>query len=302
MPPSKCVDVALQVYGKPYQTAITLLSLLRQSEQWIDTIYFVTERRQPPKTCFRFLRKLLEPYKVVYHTPLFYLQWFNMTTSAGLHFLPFGPFRRSIRYQYAWERSESPYLLVLHNDVLFTDDLVGAYLRTINNHVGIGKVGQCWNCPAFKDDKCSGDRYAAYQPSFEEVGILYGKYGNLRDTPFTQAISPGAAWPLPECRLNEYASMFNMAVARPVTMPLGKAHPVGMFGPIDIGTAWFQEVNRMGLRVANFDYDPYASHAWASGINNGHRALANRELYDREEQQAYDMLREQFGLSEDDLC
>ena len=36
----KRVDVAISAYGKPYQTAVTLASLLRHCERHIDTIYF----------------------------------------------------------------------------------------------------------------------------------------------------------------------------------------------------------------------------------------------------------------------
>jgi hypothetical protein len=55
----KKVDVAIHVYGKPYQTAVTLFSLLKHSEQWIDKIYFVQDRYQPVGTNLSSLKKQL---------------------------------------------------------------------------------------------------------------------------------------------------------------------------------------------------------------------------------------------------
>ena len=41
---TRIVDVAINVFGKPAQTALTLFSLLAHSGRWIDRIYFVEER------------------------------------------------------------------------------------------------------------------------------------------------------------------------------------------------------------------------------------------------------------------
>jgi hypothetical protein len=290
MPTQKSVDVAIALYGKPNQAAVSLLSLLKHSGQWIDTIYINVDPKQPPGTDFARLYKLLEPYKVVYHRDLFHIGYFDLTTSPLRHFLRFSAYRYSVRYQYAWERSENSYLLVMHNDMLFTSDLVGAYLANIGDAIGIGKIGQCWNCPAFKANLCDSDRYWDYRPDYAEVMRLHNEYGYVRPTNLDLVVSPANPWPLPECRLNEYVAMVNLPVARPLTMPLGPAYPLGAWGPIDTGTAWFQTVSRQGYRAVHFDFDPFARHAWTNGINSGNASLSNRTQYDAEEQIAYEQL------------
>ena len=44
----KLVDVAINVYGKPYQTLATLKTLMLHSGKHIDKIYFIQESKQPP--------------------------------------------------------------------------------------------------------------------------------------------------------------------------------------------------------------------------------------------------------------
>ncbi|MBO0934863.1 hypothetical protein [Fibrella aquatilis] len=302
MPQPKSVDVALNVYGKPYLTAVTVLSLMKQSGKWIDKIYFVEERKQPPGTDLTVLKRLLKPYKVVYYRPWFYLGVDNILISRRRQLLPFAPFRHAVRYQYAWEKTDKSRLFITHNDVLYTDDLVGAYLDNIGDAIGIGKVGQCWNCPAYKEGLCNGDRYTHYRPGVAEVEALYQKHGDPRGGNYQNMLRDGQGWTLPECRLNEYACMVNLDVARPLTMPRGPALPFCLFGYIDLNTEWFREVNLRGYHPVNFDYDPYASHSWVNNINNGHRALSDQTIYDAEEQQAYELLRSEFGFTNEQLA
>ena len=151
MPQPNFVDVVISVYGKPHITAVTLLSLLKQSGQWIDTIYFTEERAQPAHTDFSWLKKLLTPYNVVYYRPWVNYGYRNLNESRCRHLLRLPLFRHSLRYQYAWEKTNKSHLFITHNDVLYKADLIGAYLDHIGTGIGIGKVGQCWNCPAFKE-------------------------------------------------------------------------------------------------------------------------------------------------------
>jgi len=297
MKPTPPVDVAISVYGKPYQTVVTLLSLLRYSEQWINKIYVTIDKQQPEGADFTLLRQVLEPYNVVYYEPLFFIPYSNILKSRKRYLLHFPPFRKAVRYQYAWEKTDRKYLFFTHNDVLYTGDLIKEYLENIGDGIGIGKVGQCWNCPAFMARKCGGEKYWQYRPSFEEVKELYDQYGSKRGTPFYEVSTPEEPWPFPECRLNEYASMINMQVARPVTLPNGPALPYGLIGNIDTGSEWFRKISLLGYKTKHFDFDPYAQHAWTNGVNNGNQALHNRALYDAEEQMARQKLQEEFGLA-----
>jgi len=290
------VDVAVSVYGKPYQTAVTLLSLMRYSGQWIDKIYITEERKQPNGSDLTLLHQLLRDYNTVYYTPRFFLWYEDITKSYKRHLLSLPAFRHAVRYQYAWEKTDKSYLLLTHNDVLYRDDIVGAYLERIGDAVGIGKVGQCWNCPAYKAQKCWGGMYDQYQPDYAEIEQLYQTYGNVRKTPFQKIICADHSWPLPECRLNEFTALINMPLARRVTMPYGPAYPLGITDGVDTGTKWFRQISEMGLRATNFEYDPYAQHGWASAVSSGHQSLFDKSMYDAEEERAYQVLQNEYGL------
>lgn len=284
------VDIAINAYGKPYQTAITLLTLLKHSGQWIDKIYFVEEKKQPRGTNFDFLYKMLGD-RLIRYRPFFWF-WYNQVRRP---FLGVKPYRQAIRYQRAWEKTDKEFLLILHNDVYFTGDLVGQYLQNIGDHAGIGKVGQCWNCPAFSAALCNGDKYLDYRPGKAEMLAVSDTYPGPRSRFYAEYIDEVQAWPWPECRLNEYVAMVNVEKVRKATVPEGKATPIGIINIIDTGVEWFHQVSNMGLTFTNFDYDPYAIHSWVSLKNAGHEALFNKDLYQYEESVALQHLKDEFG-------
>lgn len=285
------VDVAINVYGKPYQTAITLLTLMKHSGQWIDKIYFVEEKKQPEPISFQFILDQLGD-KAIYYKPKF---WFWVDHKyAFLNKL--GVYRRAIRYQYPWEKSNKKYLLILHNDVYFKDDLVGKYLEGIGNHTAIGKIGQCWNCPAHMSNLCDANRYTKYKPDYQEVMNLFAQYPESRSFKQRFYIDRKMPWTLLECRMNEYVTLINLEKARPATMPYGKAAPFGWMKKVDIGVEWFNYLNNEGHTFANFDYDPYATHSWVSLTNAGHNAMFDKNLYQYEETVAKKVLEEEFGI------
>ena len=286
------IDVAINVYGKPYQTAVTLLSLLRHSGQHINKIYFVAEKKQPPGTDYSFIFEALGE-RVIRYKPAFFF-WYNPIKYRFLLRLPF--FRHSIRYQYAWEKSDRPYLLIMHNDVLYTGDLVGQYLSHIGQYVGIGKVGQCWNCPAHTAGLCGGDRYWAYRPSADELLGLARQFPGPRTDQFPREVAQVGPWPTPECRLNEYTCLINLEKARPLTLPEGPAPPFGDYNGLDVATRWFNAMGKAGMQARHFDYDPYATHDWVNERNNGHAALFDKAMYDRGEAMALRVLQEEYGI------
>ncbi|WP_420154524.1 hypothetical protein [Siphonobacter sp.] len=292
MPSRPPVDVAINVYGKPYQTAVTLLSLLKHSGQWIDKIYFIEERKQPQGTDFSFLYPLLGD-KLIRYRPWFWL-WTNPFKKEWLMKLPF--IRRAIRYQYAWEKSDKKFLLVTHNDVLYEKDLVGVYLSEIGDHIGVGKVGQCWNCPAYFANKCNSEKYWDYRPSKEEVQELVRQHPGARTVHFDYEMNRRSSWPIPECRLNEYTAMLNLDLARPLTTPQGPATAFGNIDGLDTATGWFWSISNAGYRVKHVDFDPYATHDWTGGMNSGHAALFDHQLYEKGELIAKEYLIQQYGL------
>jgi len=290
----KSVDAVVNVYGKPYQTAVTLLSLIRHSGQWIDKIYFVEERTQPHPIDFGFLIHALGD-KVVYYKPKVWLSFASPVPAAKL-LLKFPMVRHAVRYQYAWEKSNKKYLLILHNDVLFKGDLVGQYLENIHDHTGIGRIGQCWNCPAYHGNLCVPEKYTEYRPTTEEVLAIAEQYNAVRKDKYPKELAKSGPWPMPECRLNEYVAMVNLEKARPKTIPFGAAAPFGSYNSIDLGIEWFSAMNNSGHTFTHFDYDPYATHSWISLKNAGNDALFDQNLYHYEENIAKDYLLEEYGL------
>jgi hypothetical protein len=282
------VDVAINVYGKPLQTAVTLFSLLQHSGQHIDKIYFIRERKQPPKSNFDFIYDRLGD-RLVHHTPDYFLWTYPVKFLRPL--LRIRGFRQSLRYQYAWEKTDKKYLFLTHNDVLYTNDVVGYFLDRIEGHIGVGQVGMCWSCSAYTANVCSGDRYLTFRPSPSEYADFVKRFPPKRQKIHKRFVHPESAWPLPECRLNEWACMIDLDRARPLTMPEGDILPFGAM-MLDIGTEWFFQVHQRGHTVKHVDLSGYARHAWASADGSGHSALFNQNAYERGEAAAREKLRD----------
>jgi len=280
------VDIAINVHGKPHQTAVTLLSFLRHSGQHVGRIHFTLESRQPFGAAFGTLLQHLGERAQV-HKPQF---WFGVRPQRTRWLMRFGSYRRSFRYQDAWETSKARYLFITHNDVLYTGDVIGALLGRIEDQVAVGPVGQCWNCPAFFAGHCSPDRFNGYRPTYAEWQQLVREHPGPRAAHYARVVDPKSVWPLPECRINEWSMLVDLHRARPLTMPVGSAVPFGALFGLDIGTQWFHDVLNLGGSVAHVDVAPYAHHAWASTTGGGHAALSDRAVYDAEEVRALEHL------------
>jgi hypothetical protein len=282
------VDVAINVYGKPFQTAIALLSLVRHSGQHIGKIYFIEEAKQPARIDFSFIRDLMQDRIEVYR-PKYWL-WCNQTERDRLGD---AGYRRSLRYQYAWEASGADYLFLTHNDVLYEGDIIGDFLSHIGDNVAIGEIGQCWNCPASSAGLCGGDRYLDFRPSTTELEELYAAHPSDRVgwEKFRDDMEP---WPLPECRLNEWAALIDLKKVKTETMPIGDAFPFGAM-TLDIGTKWFRQMSVKGFTFLHRPIAGLATHGWTLG-GGGHQALFAPEKYDSGERMAFDMLVKDYGL------
>jgi hypothetical protein len=282
---SPLVDVIVNVYGKPYQTAVSLWSLMKFSEKHIGKIYVILEKKQPEGFDEILLRKLLVGLPVEIYTPPFFFGWWEGRRKGLVNqiLLWFKSYRNSIRYQYAWEKSKAPFLFLMHNDMLIFDDLIGHYLSKIGPHAGIGQIGQCWNCPAF-GTHCDGDRYWDYRPTPQEVVDLYESRPEGRAKVHGLVGIDQISWPMPECRLNEHAALIQMSVVKPATSPIGSILPIGIKNSIDIGIQWFQGMSLAGYRMVNESYESFAKHAWTNGTDCGHASLFDQDQYAREEE------------------
>ena len=142
----KKIDVCLNVYGKPYQTIITLKSLLKHSSQHIDKIYLIEEEKQPNDYDFELIKNEVNYDGLVRFKPKQFL-WILITDLNLYH--TDNDYKMSLRYEYGLNNTDKSHMLLIHNDVLFQKDIVGELLNKDENLFGIGRVGQCWNCPLF---------------------------------------------------------------------------------------------------------------------------------------------------------
>lgn len=288
------VDVLIHVFAKPFQTALSLLSLLRCSGEHIDKIYFHEEpytsefERKNHEALLNYLGDRIIHYPVP--------EWIGGKMADVTKIHSDEAYRLSLRYQYGFEHTQKKYALLIHNDILVTTDPLGPMLEQIGEATAIGEIGQCWWCPAGQGGLCSSKNYTSYRPSYDELMRIYNEgmdytqrraYNHgLNDELRTQP------WPLPECRVNEWCMLINIEKAKPDTLPLGRAMPIGAHLPsgarigenwdedvlLDTGVKWFYDLNHLGHSFADFPIEDYIVHD-----RRGTVALGDAELYIRNE-------------------
>ncbi|WP_320169623.1 hypothetical protein [Maridesulfovibrio sp.] len=307
------IDVLINAYGKPFQTALSLLSLMKHSGHLIDRIWFVNERSEETKQYGRqFILELMD--NITVHEPKDW-RWINHIDEARL---TEEDYRHSIRYQYGWEKSDKKYVLIIHNDVYFKGDAAGLLLNVIGDNIAAGEVGLCCQCPAYHHGKCSPEKYQDFRPTLKEFIMMAGApKGYIPTDVSSYMVCPSLRtrpWPLPSCRVNEWCALVNLEKARPLTAPLGPARPFGahVFEGIirepeegekwqefkthlgivyDTGMAWFRDVHHVGQTCAHRNLSEVMDH-WT-----GHKALFNPELYAANEKRAMEILEREFGLN-----
>lgn len=281
------VDVCINYFGKPYHTAVTILSLWKQSARHINKIYLVIEKVQPyyqydviPVLKF-YLNEL--PIQYVYPKHFYY------SGNPDECCLSDQQKRYGLKYQYALETSDKKFLFLSHNDCLYKDDLLGKMLDAIvdENIAGVGLIGQCWNCPAFFAKLCDGSRFERYIPTKDELTDLVDTYTPPRAKIHYKLIARNLIHPLPECRLNEYACLINVPLYRENSVPRGDILPFGGgWHGTDWGAVWFYSMVNRGYKFINFPFEPYMKHAPFSSNGSGHRADTEFDLYRTTEEAA----------------
>lgn len=278
----KIVDVAINVFAKPYQTALSVLSLLQHSGSMIDKIYFQFEPYGSKYDIYQsyIIADYLKEQAICFQPQ----QWIALNAIDTTH-LNNTAYRHSIRYQYAWEHTNKKYLFIIHNDVFFLKDILTSLIQNIGSYFAIGQLGQCWNCPASHTQivqesiprlsRCNPDSYQLFQPTFTELKKLYTTaiQKNIFVRPYledTNSIFQIQPWTLPECRINEWACLVNMDLCVPLTIPFGTALPFGAFskcGPIclDTSVTWFKGMHAHNLRAKHIDVKEYVQHWVGSG-------------------------------------
>lgn len=298
------VDVGIAFYGKPYHTIVTIKSLLRHSGQHIDKIYISRERKQPHDDYIGIF-KVIDYFRndpnvrLVIHYPHHHVGLGVMDSERAKKDTKF---RQSIMFQYALETTEKKYLCIMHNDMLFHDDMVGAMLEEMmtapENLIGIGSIGQCWSCPAGKDfaNKCNPYIVDEFVPSYEEAMEITEAYATPRQQLQKEIINGGRVHLLPECRLNEYCAMFNVESYRKETVPYGDiACYGGNWGGTDNATIWSHDVYEKGYRFKHIHLEQYTKHAPFDSTSSGTQANDNRNLYARSEENAQEYIEKNYG-------
>ncbi|AWW44130.1 hypothetical protein [Polynucleobacter paneuropaeus] len=260
----KSVDVCINVYGKPWQTLCTLKSLIKHSGYHIDKIYLIKERIQPYHANIDFIFKYF--HNLIIFTPVRHDFWSEETDLID------EKQRHTIRYQYGIEKSDKKYIFLTHNDVLYTGDVLSEMLSKAEGMIGVGHIGQCWNCPASHVGVCSGERFYEWQPTYDEVTSLPLPFSrttkDLIDTKFPK--------PLPECRLNEWACLLNREMLIKEQDYQDRNSIFGLANKIDIGCSWFKSMTIKGYQF--FHYNQQFDHGyWAK--NSGHATLLDKALY-----------------------
>jgi hypothetical protein len=298
------VDVIINVYGKPLQTALSLLTLMEHSGKWIDKIYYQEEPELPPfevglpaDNFISIYGKRVREYFADRLVP-FVPRHFNFTLRSNqTRLVRDKEYRLSMRYQHGFENSDKDFVFLAHNDIQVTGDVVGSMLKHIDGHAGIGVIGTCEICPAGNLGKCDRTAYSEYRPDYSELKTLYEKFEGhpryLRRYDFFNADFRQRPWPLPECRLCEWACLVNLKMTRPLTMPFGRGTPIGTYpsgggSNLDIGAAWFRDMNAMGLRFKHFDLSNFVLHS------HGHMTLCDARLHYYYEYRALKVLKHKY--------
>lgn len=300
----KKVDVCISFYGKPYQTMVTIKSLMQHSRQHIDKIYLSRERRQPHND-YSGIFKIVDYFrndpdvKLVLQFPKYHL---GLGVADRERAKRDTVWRQSIMYQYAMETTDKKYLCIMHNDMLYHRDMIGDMLKTFaegpENLAGVGSIGQCWSCPAGKDwgNRCNSFRYQEYVPTREEALELTAAHATPRRELQLKVIQGGRVHMLPECRLNEYCALIDIEKYRKETIPNGE---IGCFGGVwegvDVATIWSHDMYKRGYTFKHLTLEDYAKHAPFDTTGSGTKANDVSDVYFTAEKRAEEYLNQHYG-------
>ncbi|MCR4665748.1 MAG: hypothetical protein K5657_00440 [Desulfovibrio sp.] len=287
----------MNIFAKPFQSALSILSLLRASKTHVGTIWLQFE---PAGSCYdtetpyliaHYLTDILRWPCVVFQPEI----WFDCAVAERSRFAETA-YRMGLRFEYAMEHCKAPRLFLMHNDVFFHKDILGTLLEEIGDAFAIGPLGQCWNCPASCENitmyalqrkACSPEHYRSFTLTYKELCALYAHSDTTRI--FKRSYSDGLStlrdspWPLPECRINEWACLVNLEKTRPLTYPYGDALPLGAYEhcgshTLDIGVSWFRAMHRHGLHAKHFPTEGWLTHFVGTG-NKSRLRYSQAELH-----------------------
>jgi hypothetical protein len=195
--------------------------------------------------------------------------------------------RQDIRYQWALETSDKPFLFVIHDDIEFRDDVVGQYLAhavTLQRPAIVGDLGQCWRCP-----------YHAEPIGCTPSRIVSGE-------------RPSPAWPIGDrtsriryrpCRINEWSALVSTEAARHIA-EVDRVFFGNMDDDGDIGAYWFHRAVEHGYAFGDplptqVQRDRFYRHAWQG--HPGHAVWSGRNRPHYDPALVLRATRDRFGLT-----
>ncbi|KAA6431601.1 hypothetical protein FEM33_25180 [Dyadobacter flavalbus] len=295
------IDVCVLYFGKPYQTIISILSLLKYSRRHINKIYITVEKKQPFDT-YGDIYKVIHAIKPIIEIDLFYPDYFyNLDTLDYERVKNDTPYRWSIPYQYALENAKGKFLFIMHNDMVFHKDMISDMLASYDGNekmAGTGSIGQCWSCPASFAGLCNGFKFQDYIPDQTQAITLHEQFDTPRKEKDIEILKAGKVHPLPECRLNEYACMINLEIYKTTTLPYAENVCFGgNWGfTADLGTGWFHQMVNQGYQFKHFILEDYAIHSMFNPLGQGIHAYSKAENYILSERNALQYLNENFKV------
>ena len=233
------IDVIINVFGKPWQTLCTLKTLMKHSGHHIDKIFLIKEKQQPYNEKIDWIFEHFE------NLIIFEPKNYNFTTFNLNHTIV--DERYKVRYQYGIEVSDKKFVFITHNDVCYTGDIIGEMLELVGDSVGIGEIGQCWNCPAKKAGVCSGEKFNSWNPTYDDITKLTLPHVRTH----LGMVDVKNPKPLPECRLNEWACLLNREIIMNESRPNGDISLFGQY-ELDLGTKWFREMYLKGYKFIDY--------------------------------------------------
>ena len=258
------VDVAVQSYKKPESMIYTLLSLKKYCGECIDTIYVdddcsddgtveyyddhLREALAPIRLEVRINRKRSLYTKTLMTKKLFrkkrFAEKLRLLGHMPIKRLRWMPTEDDIRYQWAIQKTDKPFIMLIHDDIKFFDNVVAVYLAAMeadDQLAIVGDLGGSKRCPF---GPCGGN--------CSPLKILEGQY-------------PCQAWPITgrlsiihtilgrykrNCRINEWCCMLRVDVARKLTDQYGICF--GNYeGGGDVGTYWFEKIIKLGYHFTD---------------------------------------------------
>ena len=279
------IDVAIQSYKKPESLIYTLLSLKKVSGQHIDTIYIQDDKSNDGSIeCFKsaYFTEAMSPIKIVVKensekSLISKTMYTSGMKAKSLKFWKHAYSSDDIRYQYAINNTDKKYLLLIHDDILFNDDIVEKYLDSItskNNCCIVGDLGQCWICP-------NNEKYAC-TPS----KILAGVKPKLWPRNFRKMKKVPLYRLRRDCRINEWCCLIDVDVARSIAQKYNVYFGNYQSGG-DVGAYWFDTIVKL-----NYEFDDpvaecrdeYYLHCWQG--HSGHSVWVDqgqgKSIYDRQ--------------------